>query len=134
VELQDLAGKHMLSGVDRLNEDIEVYWGETEVSEVLRFELDGVTYGAVEDPEDGYRSSMRKLKVYEGRPATTFDPVECQVVYREVEGYESCDLIEIIANGKVVLRAGTSHTNDYYPSFVAYWNPEPLGMVSDTGA
>ena len=118
--------------MDRIEEKPQDDWSYS-IADVLRFELDGVTYGAVEDPNDGYRSSMAELRVYEGRPAHTFDPVDCQVVYRSEQGYESCDLIEVIANGHVVLSVGTGNTNDYYPYFVARWDPTPLGMVDTTG-
>ena len=132
MQLTDLVGAHKLSGVDRIEEKPQDDWSYS-IADVLRFELDGVTYGAVEDPSDGYRSSMAELRVYEGRPAHTFDPVDCQVVYRSEQRYESCDLIEVIANGHVVLSVGTGNTNDYYPYFVARWDPTPLGMVDTTG-
>lgn len=132
MQLTDLVGAHKLSGVDRIEEKPQDDWSYS-IADVLRFELDGVTYGAVEDPSDGYRSSMAELRVYEGRPAHTFDPVDCQVVYRSEQRYESCDLIEVIANGHVVLSVGTGNTNDYHPYFVARWDPTPLGMVDTTG-
>lgn len=132
MQLTDLVGAHKLSGVDRIEEKPQDDWSYS-IADVLRFELDGVTYGAVEDPSDGYRSSMAEPRVYEGRPAHTFDPVDCQVVYRSEQRYESCDLIEVIANGHVVLSVGTGNTNDYCPYFVARWDPTPLGMVDTTG-
>jgi len=132
MQLTDLVGAHKLSGVDRIEEKPQDDWSYS-IADVLRFELDGVTYGAVEDPSDGYRSSMAELRVYEGRPAHTFDPVDCQVVCRSEQRYESCDLIEVIANGHVVLSVGNGNTNDYYPYFVARWDPTPLGMVDTTG-
>lgn len=139
MELRDLVGKHTLSGVDRITEEKRDRWDDHN-PEVLRFELDGVLYGAVEDPNDGYRSAMRELKVYKGRPANTFDPVQVEAVYREryaeQTGWsvEACDLLDLVYNDQVILSVGTRNTDDYYPFFVAYWNPEPLGMVNNTGA
>ena len=59
MQLNDLVGAHKLSGVDRLYEKVESYSRyDPDSGEVFRFELDGVTYGAHEDPSDGYRSMM----------------------------------------------------------------------------
>ena len=59
MELKDLVGLHELSGVDTTTEMIET-WGE---NYVVRFVLDGKTYKAIEDPEDGYRSHCKDLEV-----------------------------------------------------------------------
>lgn len=128
MELADLAGTHMLSGVDRV-EGVPGSWSEPS-PEVLRFELDGVLYGAVENPDDGYRSSMRELSVFQGRPATTFEPVQVKAVYR---GSDNQEILDLIYDDRVILSVGTDYTDDWYPSFVAYWNPEPLGMVDYYG-
>jgi len=55
MELKDLAGEHILTGVDFENETIEKY------CEAVNFILDNETYTAIQDPNDGYRSCMREI-------------------------------------------------------------------------
>lgn len=59
--LSDLIGKHHLSGVDfgTIPADLDRYIYED--SETMTFVLDGRAYCIVEDPSDGYRSSMRDI-------------------------------------------------------------------------
>ena len=135
MQLTDLVGAHKLSGVDRIEEKPQDDWSYS-IADVLRFELDGVTYGAVEDPSDGYRSSMAELRVYEGRPAHTFDPVRVEAVMRDCESSRyrgGCEILDLVYNGEVILSVGTDNIDDYYPYFVARWDPTPLGMVDTTG-
>lgn len=49
VELSDLVGKHELSGVDTSVADSGLY----EDASYIVFIMDGVTYKAIEDPNDG---------------------------------------------------------------------------------
>jgi hypothetical protein len=133
VELKDLVGKHVLSGVDYSHQSIEAEWGGGfEDCQVLNFILDGKGYSAIEDPEDGYRSTMRDLRVIDPALVTnTFPPIEVVAVYK-VDGLGSysykSDLLEMYdtTNGKLVLRAGTDDTDDYYPIYVAEFTPENM--------
>ena len=63
-ELKDLIGKHILSGVETGVLKRKRYWREEECAYV-KFTLDGVTYLAIEDPDDGYRSYMEELEISE---------------------------------------------------------------------
>lgn len=38
------------------------------------------------------------------------------------------DLLKVydVENGKLILEVGTANTNDYYPYYVANWNPENM--------
>ena len=126
-ELSDLVGEHILTGVDRLNKQIERY-GSLEYSAVLNFTLDGVTYSVVEDPDDGYRSSARDLVVSDTPTSNTFQGVRVLGIMRTPRReHDILDLYDI-ANGKLVLSAGTENTDDYYPCFVAEWTPENLSV------
>lgn len=137
MQLTDLVGTHMLSGVDRLYEKVESYSRyDPDSGEVFRFELDGVTYGAHEDPSDGYRSMMSHLSTYEDRPANIFEPVQVEAVMRDCKReryYGGCEILDLVYNGEVILSVGTDDYDDYYPYFVARWDPTPLGMVDTTG-
>lgn len=132
VELSDLVGKGILDAVDFSTESREMYRGHFEDSQVCRFRLNGVVYVAVEDPCDGYRSSMAELVVQRSAtPLNVFPPCEVVGVHRTNGGYGVVDdILELVdtKTGKVVLEVGTENTSDYYPSFVASFHPENMAI------
>jgi len=76
VALESLVGKHKLSGVDRLiDEDLAAQLGP---ANAFRFVLDGKTYIAVEDPEDGWRSAMKELYISDDPVTNQFSPIEVE--------------------------------------------------------
>ena len=93
----------------------------------ILFRLDGVVYMAVEDPQDGYRSSMKDLFVTDGGMTNVFPP--CSVIGRMMENSDSYggqnEIVQFLdcTTGAVVLEVGTASTDDYYPSFVANFQP-----------
>jgi hypothetical protein len=129
VTFDSLVGEHLLDAVDTFNEQRERY-GSFEDCECIRFRLDGKVYTAVEDPSDGYRSSMETLFVSDAEMRNVFQPV--RVLARLKGGsehdYQTDDTMELIdlVTGKVVLEVGTGNTDDYYPYFVASWQPENM--------
>lgn len=133
MELKDLIGKHMLTGVDMGSQVHHPYKDEeyTENCQTISFVLDGVTYTVIEDPEDGYRSSMREIIIDGIVVENTFAPVEVLGVMRQQDKYgyknEILDLLDTIT-AKVVLSAGTENTDDYYPCFVAEYTPENMAV------
>lgn len=121
-----------LTGVsfDAVVYDEEDSYRSTEQSQTCTFVLNGVTYTAVEDPSDGYRSSMRILYVG-GECSNMFPPSLVRVTYRDVDPeYDNIkeDLLVLVDafTGKDVLLVGTHNTYDYYPSFVANFQPENM--------
>lgn len=128
--LSDLVGNGILDAVDFGTEGHKRWTDELEDCQVCRFRLNGTTYLAVEDPNDGYRSGLEKLIVQEGaKLANIFPAIEVLGVHRTKRGdYRECDIIELIdmITGKVVLEIGTDNTDDYYPSFVASFSPENM--------
>lgn len=83
-----------------------------------------VTFEAVEDPEDGYRSMMDEVKLVTGEPpgiyfATAIAAVVPVESPGDVDGY---DLVDIF-NGHVWLRFGTNDRDEYYPTFVFDYVP-----------
>jgi len=131
MELSDLVGHHLLTGVDNDREEIKREYEDTfDDCEVMRLCLDGVVYCAIEDPEDGYRSSMKELKILDNaQMSNVFEPVAVVGVHRtEGRGYEEDDVLELIDayTGKVVVQVGTKNTNDYYPYFVNSFHPENM--------
>lgn len=123
MELENLVGKHTLTGVDCSTEPTgDLYYDS---ASVINFVLDGITYSAIEDPSDGYRSMLKELKVSDFKVTNVFAPVEVTCVMRS-GGF--CDILDVIdvVSGKVVLSVGTDNYDDYYPSFVYEWTPENL--------
>jgi hypothetical protein len=133
VQLDDLLGEHVLTGVDYgETRQVKVYeWrDETESVNVMRFVLDGVTYIAVENPDDGYRSTCRDLEVTQGPVSNTFPGI--RVVGKKMDNgtYHANDVLQLIdaANGNVVLEVGTADADDYYPCCVMSWHPDRLAV------
>lgn len=118
VELESLCGEHILTGasLDAVGEP---------VLQVVRFTLDGQNYEAVENPEDGYRSSL-------GSFGTTDIPAKpvarTAVVCRMVTDLGKDEILGILnaATLKEIISIGTADVDDYYPGFVACFSPENL--------
>ena len=129
MELIDLVGEHLLSGVDFSTESIETWDHHFENCQVINFVLDGITYIASEDPDDGYRSSMREIVVSDYVVSNRFPAIRVMGKMRDPGAYEN-DVIELydIKNGKLVLAVGTGDTNDYYPYWVAEFIPENMSI------
>ena len=132
INLKTLVGKHILSGVDTETESIKVYdHSDYEDSQVIRFCLDDVVYTAVEDPSDGYRSSLVYCIKDHKEIKNKIKGVEVFGVYMSRSAYgDSSDIIQFYdtTTNEVVLTVGTDHSDDYYPSFIGYWNPVNLSI------
>ena len=131
MELSDLVGMHELSGVDTTTEEVvETY--RTETVDVVRFVLDGKTYKATEDPDDGYRSYLKDITVCDEAVANNFPPQKVLGKMKDNSPHRSCDVIQFVdvVTGKVVLEVGTDNSDDYYPWCVLSWQPENLACNS----
>lgn len=129
MELQDLIGEHLLDAVDFSNEQVKTWGEEFEDCHVMRFRLDGKVYTAMEDPGDGYRSSMREITVGDWEMSNTFPPVRVIGRHRTEGRYSGVDdVLELIdvGTGKVVIEVGTDNVDDYYPGFVAHFDPAAM--------
>ena len=139
VAFEDLIGHHVLDAVDECSEKIKDEYGSSyEDCQVIRFRLDGVVYAAIEDPSDGYRSSLDKIVISEEQMTNIFDPIEVIVyikiqdpdsIYRDND-YNSMNVLEITdkKNHKIVLEVGTDDSDDYYPRFVGCFMPENMSI------
>jgi hypothetical protein len=133
MNLIDLVGEHMLDAVDFSVEQIKGWGDEFEPCQVMRFRLDGVCYTAVEDPDDGYRSSMKELIVDpDAEMKNTFAPIKVIGRHRTKGEYGEDDVMEFIdaITGKIIIEVGTADIDDYYPGFVAFF--DPLAMVQNS--
>lgn len=115
MELKELMGLHKLSGVDITNPD---------ECGVVRFVLDGITYKAVEDPSDGYRSYCNELIVCNESITNNFHPQE---VIGKMKDNDVIQFIDVVT-GKIVLEVGTDNLDGYYPYCIMNWNPENLAI------
>ena len=128
IELESLIGLHELSGCDfdtaHIPDDYYKYCN------VINFVLDGITYTAIENPDDGYRSSLDQVLATDKPVKNTFPPVQVLCRMRIESKYWTDNILEIIdvVNGKVVLEVGTENVNDYYPTFVSDFIPENLHL------
>lgn len=130
ISLDSLVGEHILDGVDMATESVKREWGDDfEDCAVIRFRLDGMIYCAVEDPNDGYRSSMKHLRVSTGEMKNTFAPLRVLAVKKTDGPYSSANntlcLLDMVT-GKSVVEVGTDNTDDYYPRFVGTFSPENM--------
>lgn len=123
MELENLVGKHILSGVET-GEVERPAWSGSPKCNYFKFCLDGISYMAVEDPSDGYRSYCDDLEIVDEPCKISIPSTEVVATYRG-EGEDILALIDC-ETGKVVLEVGTGNTNDYYPYCVMEWSPENL--------
>ncbi len=128
MELKDLVGKHSFSGIDFNSEKIEIYSDSFENCQVVNFVLDGKTYTAIEDPEDGYRSCMKEIKEGLTEVKNTFYPIEVMAIMKPDETCEKNYVLQLIntSNGKIVFEVGTENIDDYYPCWIAHYSPENI--------
>lgn len=130
VTLESLLGLHILSGVDRNHENIPDTYGDGFANcQVFNFCLDGKTYTACEDPDDGYRSCMRYLRESELPIMNAFAGVQVLGTMMAKGTYDN-EVLQLIdcKTGKIVLEVGTSDSSDYYPCFVSSFSPENMAI------
>jgi hypothetical protein len=123
MELNNLVGKHYLMGVDFENTNV----GYNDAQQI-NFVLDGKTYSATEDPEDGYRSCMKMILECQTAVKNLFYPVE---VVGSMD--EKGEIIEFrsVKSGQIILRVGTDCSDNYYPWFVAQFTPENIPTIKE---
>lgn len=118
-------------------------WKEQPV-DYMYFMLDGVIYRVQEDPDDGYRSHLEDIIVVDQMPLNVWQPAEEVIGHHaqkqselidhrfDPEGYyeDRCDIVQLISTttAKPVLEFGTDFSDDYYPSFVARFYPQKMGI------
>ena len=135
MELKDLVGEHILDAVDFSDGQVRTWGDEFLPCQVMRFRLDGKVYAVTENPEDGYRSSMREIAVGDWPMKNTFAGKRVIGEYLTKDGYgDNSDVLELIdaITGEIVIEVGTDNNDDYYPSFVANFNPEAFIIDSQT--
>jgi len=119
MKLEDLVGVHKLSGVDL---SVAMDRGETNC---VAFRLDNVTYLAVEDEDDGYRSYMKELEITSKPIKNKFEPVEVMCTMSKIFDAYVLDIYDL-KTSLLVLSVGTKNTEDYYPWCEFRYIPENM--------
>jgi hypothetical protein len=127
-ELEDFIGKHILSGVEFGTMIRKGWYGGDEKVNCVKFTLDGITYLAVEDPDDGYRSYMEDLVIVDDICKIRLPDIE---VVCQMQPDTSCERNNVLVvvdalNGKTILEIGTANYDDYYPYCVMEYTPENM--------
>lgn len=130
MELKDLVGEYLLQGIETgvtsYRFEYGFYVGDCNY---IKFTLDGVTYMAVENPDDRYRSYLEELQIVE-EPCKTKLPdirVVCLMAYERLPDSEVLDFYDA-NNSKQILSIGTENTDDYYPYCVIEYSPENMSI------
>ena len=113
MNLDDLEGSHILTGVD---------CDDNRMS--MLFTLDNVTYLAVGDPDDGYRSYLGSFDVSTLPVVNKFEGI---VVHCHADG----DYMDMISDKteQVCMKVGTANDDGgYYPEFVCEWDAKAAGV------
>ena len=125
MELKDLCGKHIFSGCELSSTEREELSGYFVDCGVCLFTLDGITYKAVENPDDGYRSYMDELEISDVAPRYSFDGVDV-ICYMQENDYTDILVIRDAHNGKTILEVGTDMYDSYYPMCRFLYQPENM--------
>lgn len=123
VPLEKFIGQHTLTGMSNDSIPEAGEYGQVEECQVVRFTIDGVHFEAVQDPNDGYRSSLREVRISKNPPAVSIDPVRVEAVMRNAPNDEVLQFVNVKTR-KPIIEIGTSEANDYYPGFVGEIHPE----------
>lgn len=134
MKLKDLVGNHLMTGIETGTVKRNCGWDKSlNNCNYVKFRLDGVTYIAIEDPEDGYRSCCEELKIVDEECKTALPAilVECKMredAYTNSWCEEKNNILEFydVANKQMFMAVGTGNIDDWYPYFVFEYTPELL--------
>jgi hypothetical protein len=125
-------GPHWFSGIDefRTNGDDDFGWSALDGFAIV---IDGKTYLAVEDSDDGYRSYASLRPLGEGENVEVINQFEPQLVYaesfRDFDTDSDIDSKVIVLKNKfnqTVLEISTDYSDNYYPVGIVRYYPENL--------
>lgn len=122
-------GKHMLSGIGQTTFKGSE-WEDTTMN-VMLFCIDGVVYGAYEDPSDGYRS-YGYIEKYEGDAKLYMFSPQPVMIWHDDKTREEDHTDESVLRmvdfktGKEILTVGTNYDESYYPYCIFHYQPENL--------
>lgn len=136
ISLQDLTGRHILTGWGREMGSISyrrITSARPEYTpEKFYFTLDGITFVAEEDPDDGYRSLLGSIHNLDVVPEllpqsyTQIPYVEVVCDFGILPQHEEILYMDDAVTGKTIVELGTDYTDNYYPCFIANIYPENI--------
>lgn len=116
MDFKDLCGNHIFQGIEISNKKHIGMYGDEEDVGVIKFMLDGITFEAMEDPDDGYRSYCSDIVISNEKPKYTFPDNRILCKMKPNDDYEHDVLMGINPNtGCVIFEIGTLYIDDYYP-------------------
>lgn len=123
ISLEDLKGKHILSGVDYIPSVLEPGEYDEDCGNSVILCIDGKNYVMTECLDDGYRSFMTSVFVTKQKAKNTFPEQNVLIAYKG----GSDDIIEIYSmKGDLILTTGTRDYEDYYPVAEFCYYPENM--------
>lgn len=99
----------------------------------FRLYMNDTVINFYEDDSDNLRSQLQRIEVIptprpDEMPTNRFPTVLVRTRMSETQP-EVLQFIDA-RNGKLVIEVGTDWSDDYYPSFVGYFNPQALSLNS----
>lgn len=134
MEYKDFVGYHTLSGIELGMTKAKTYELDDVDAGYIRFILDGVTYEAIENPDDGYRQYCDGIYEADKPCKFKFPPVGVEIVEkdgsRETDSDEYLEglVFKDIVTDQEVLKIGTNYWDSYYPTCVFEWHPDGLAI------
>lgn len=131
MELQDLVGSHVLTGVDMtrvLNKNHSVS-DKFKYHRVINFILDGITYSVIETPSpDGYWSTLEEVKISNIPVKNTFELVQVNGIMQPDTKSIRNNIINFydVKTGEDVLSVGAHDIDNKQSIFVAEYKPENM--------
>lgn len=122
MNIENLVGKHKLSGIDYETRTSSNLFDNEDDSQYVLFILDGVEYVAQEDLDDGYRSYCEDIRIVDNQVKNIFPPIDVNCILSEDFGEDVLEIIDEIT-GDPILIVGTDYSEDYYPCCIMSYRP-----------
>lgn len=128
IHLKNLCGIHKLQGFERSKRKSVGPFGIEEWRETIKFMLDGITFEAIEDPDDGYRSYCDNIIISDEKPKYTFPDYEVLCKMKPDTNEDEHEVLMGVdpCTGLVIFEIGTLYINDYYPCCHFEYHPENM--------
>ena len=130
INLKSLVGIHTLNGIDFSIPSQYKKGTYFDDASTCSFILDNIVYQAIEDPSDGYRSSLDGIVILERDVELIIKKLPSPIVINcnyihNIDVFDGLVFEDVISDLEI-LRIGTENFDYYYPTFVCSWNPKNL--------
>lgn len=129
MKIKELVGVHKLQGIETGTRPATFVWSGATDCNYIKFRLDGVTYIAIENPDDGYRTFIEEIQVVDEDCEIKLPNIDVRCTMRPDTSIEKMDVLEFwdFKTKLCVLAVGTQNIDDYYPLAVMEYYPENMG-------